>query len=340
MIELSIEEKAKRYDEAIKLVNTKWYYKNQPCFINVSELFPEFKENKDENIKKWLIEYFQEFKSTDIEGFANGLKIDNIVAWLEKQNNTYKVNQQTIDIPFGAKDSELQEATYYIPDGYHAEINGNEVIIKKDEQKSVDVVEPKFKVGDFIANDYCRGKVVELTNDAYLLDTGQGIPFSCEHNIHLWTIEDAKDGDVLVASDDSIFIYKCQINNLVVHYIALTHCNSLIINENNYGWENKNACHPATKEQRDLLFQKMKEKGYDWNVDKKIPTKVTTMSKTQTSEYCYILNYNTGEVFKHHITEDEVNLTTEELLKKYGFKETECHIMYSSNNLELKLLEN
>lgn len=196
MKELTIEEKAKRYDEAIKLVNTKWYYKNQPCFINVSELFPEFKENKDENIKKWLIEYFQEFKSTGIEGFANGLKIDNIVAWLEKQNNTDKVNQQIIDIPFGAKDSELQEATYYIPDGYHAEINGNEVIIKKDNQK------------------------------------------------------------------------------------------------------------------------------------------------TRITQYCYILNYNTGEAFKHHITEDEVNLTTEELLKKYGFKETECHIMYSSNNLELKLLEN
>ena len=85
MKELSIEEKAKRYDEAIKLVNSKWYYKNQPCFINVSELFPEFKENKDENIKKWLIEYFQEYKSTGIEGFANGLKIDSIIAWIEKQ---------------------------------------------------------------------------------------------------------------------------------------------------------------------------------------------------------------------------------------------------------------
>ena len=57
---------------------------------------------------------------------------------LEKQgNNADKVKQQqTIEIPFGAKDSELQEATYYIPDGYHAEINGNEVVIKKSEIKS------------------------------------------------------------------------------------------------------------------------------------------------------------------------------------------------------------
>ena len=44
--------------------------------------------------------------------------------------------EQTIEIPFGAKDSELQEATYHIPDGCHAEINGNEVVIKKGKQKT------------------------------------------------------------------------------------------------------------------------------------------------------------------------------------------------------------
>lgn len=62
-------------------------------------------------------------------GFQEG------VDWLEKQgNNVDKIKQQqAIEIPFGAKDSELQEATYYIPDGYHAEINGNEVVIKKGE---------------------------------------------------------------------------------------------------------------------------------------------------------------------------------------------------------------
>lgn len=98
MKELSIEEKAKRYDDAIKLVNSKWYYRNQPCFINVSELFPEFKENKDKNIRKWLIEYFKEYKSTGIEGFANGLKIDSIIAWLEKQNEKKETNNQIPNI--------------------------------------------------------------------------------------------------------------------------------------------------------------------------------------------------------------------------------------------------
>lgn len=37
-------------------------------------------------------------------------------------------------IPFGASDSELMEATYFIPQGYHADIDGNKVIIKKGEE--------------------------------------------------------------------------------------------------------------------------------------------------------------------------------------------------------------
>jgi hypothetical protein len=37
------------------------------------------------------------------------------------------------EIPFGVFDSELMEVTYFIPQGYHAVIDGNKVIIKKGE---------------------------------------------------------------------------------------------------------------------------------------------------------------------------------------------------------------
>lgn len=42
--------------------------------------------------------------------------------------------KEFIEIPFGAKDSELMEATYFIPQGYHAVIYGDKVIIKKGEE--------------------------------------------------------------------------------------------------------------------------------------------------------------------------------------------------------------
>ena len=58
-----------------------------------------------------------------------------------------------------------------------------------------------------------------------------------------------------------------------------------------------------------------------------------------TAEYCYILSYGLGKVFEHFITEDEVTLTTEELLKKHGLNEDECSVMYSTDKLNLEILE-
>lgn len=43
------------------------------------------------------------------------------------------MKSKEIEIPFGAYDSELVEATYYIPDGMEAIIEGDKVIIRKKE---------------------------------------------------------------------------------------------------------------------------------------------------------------------------------------------------------------
>ena len=49
------------------------------------------------------------------------------------KNKEFKKIETEIEIPFDAKDNELQEATYYIPKGFYAEIDGDFVIIKKGE---------------------------------------------------------------------------------------------------------------------------------------------------------------------------------------------------------------
>ena len=54
--------------------------------------------------------------------------------WDAEKKELTKIENE-IEIPFGAKDSELQEVTYYIPEGFHAEIEDNNVVIKKGEQK-------------------------------------------------------------------------------------------------------------------------------------------------------------------------------------------------------------
>lgn len=83
MKELSVEQKAKRYDEVIELVNSKWHYRNQPCIIDVSEIFTELKESEDKQSKKWILEYLYDGLRKSDEQFKGQFKA--AVAWLEKQ---------------------------------------------------------------------------------------------------------------------------------------------------------------------------------------------------------------------------------------------------------------
>jgi len=144
---------------------------------------------------------------------------------------------------------------------------------KEPEKPKEEEVQPKFKVGDFVVSDYCMGRVVEITSDAYLLDTGQGIPFSCEHNAHIWNINVAKDGDILVCVEDKRpFIFKGLLDKFhpenPVAYCGIVSRDLFNISSGD-GWWTEDEVQPATKEQSDFLFAKMKEAGYMWDAEKK-----------------------------------------------------------------------
>lgn len=138
------------------------------------------------------------------------------------------------------------------------------------EQKPTDKVEPKFHEGDWVV--YCNDDIDLITGieeKGYCINNGGYIPFVCESDMRLWTIEDAKDGDVLIASDDSIFLFKGRVYSACKHYVALTTDGAVKFNEGlEHYWETVTAVHPATKEQRDLLFEKMHEAGYEWDAEK------------------------------------------------------------------------
>jgi len=58
--------------------------------------------------------------------------------WDAKKKEPKKIDSKPsfdVEIPFGAKDSELEEVFYSIPNGFHAEIEDDKVIIKKGEKK-------------------------------------------------------------------------------------------------------------------------------------------------------------------------------------------------------------
>lgn len=130
-------------------------------------------------------------------------------------------------------------------------------------------VEPKFKVGDWIVQEYIGVyKVIEICESWYEVvdnkDKHYSIGFDKEYMCHLWTINDAKDGDVLCyenKNDFKIFIYK----NGHIHYHCCYSNGYLSPVDSFFVLQKHLLCHihPATREQCDLLSQKMKEAGYE-----------------------------------------------------------------------------
>ena len=156
------------------------------------------------------------------------------------------------------------------------------------EQKPADKTKLKIEEGKWYVciSQFCNcieGRAYKATSDSRIMDD-----FGTEYDMHsdaykyfrLWTIQDAKDGDVLFQDlmGGKTFIYNGINPDMAILY-------SFIINNDgedvlpyhigkpNTGIgnieENKNIIHPATKEQRDLLFQKMHEAGYEFDFGKK-----------------------------------------------------------------------
>ena len=174
------------------------------------------------------------------------------------------------------------------------------------------LVKPKFKVGDWIITP--ENKVLQITSIE-----GTSYRFNnkshyweicyCDEQCHLWTINDAKDGDVLALSwleDKNLFekiiIFKKYYNKGVkglysmpcVEGYGKTFKNGkMAFTDEEVPYYSKTwACnlHPATKEQRNLLFQKIKKAGYKWN------------DETKTLEKLIKPKFKVGDRIRHKVT--------------------------------------
>jgi len=81
MKELSVQEKAIAYDEAIKRAKDMLSYK-EVRRENMEYLFPELKESEDKRIRKALVDWFSKNHASDD---FYGIAWDRVVTWLEKQ---------------------------------------------------------------------------------------------------------------------------------------------------------------------------------------------------------------------------------------------------------------
>lgn len=244
-----------------KIKNAYLYAQTDSTKAVLEEIFPELAESEDEKIRKWLINDIKQAINGDIYNDENIIDAKKALAFLEKQGkqkDSYTTIVETGDGGINAL------VTRELPtDDYN------------DKQKPADTVKPKFHEGEWITNGDYTWKIVEIKPLDYMLQSqGDNIVVDTishvDEQFHSFTIADAKDGDVLAASDDSIFIFSHCEEDGCVHHVALANDGIIVVNKNlKTHWESKIGVRPATKEQRELLFQKMHEAGYTFDFEKK-----------------------------------------------------------------------
>ena len=248
---MNTEQKAKAYDEALEKAR-EWHNDSHITIGlkgNLEDIFPELKENEDERIRKEIIETFKILGDGKIPVDIN---YADIFTWLEKQGK-----QKSIDDLTQQEVMDIAVAKCFEQSG----------------QKPVDKVEPKFHEGEWIVDNqgltHQIERVVEnVTTHTFGYDiVGGGYFNDNTEGVRLWTIQDAKDGDVL-ASDNSIFIFQEEyIAEKPIAYCGLMN-GCFIVDGEDACWTNERY-YPATKEQRDTLFKAMADTGWEFDFEKK-----------------------------------------------------------------------
>lgn len=320
-------------EDRIKLKNLKkslnWLEKQGRKDKLIQETFEKaltMNNKDDERLRKTTIAFLKDFAD---KGYENAVEC---ISWLEKQNIFSKKDVDDAYLK-GITDAKNEiekqyEADYQIRKdiatflfNYKGDIKDRAKWMNYLDIK-VSFVEPKFKVGDWVIDKqnivHQIANVIEnVTDHTYGYDiVGGGYFNDNTEGVRLWTIQDAKDGDLLVCDINkaeiggdveklpnivsTIFIFKNVVSSrdYIHSYCHLYDRHVLGVQNTMYYNSFVYNIHPATKEQRDTLFQKMKEAGYEWNAEKK-ELKIIDWSKHK--KY----NSNAPSITKEWSEEDE-----------------------------------
>ena len=209
-------EKAKAYDEAIE--RARKLYGNGI----VEEIFPELKESDDEKIRRWIVDDIRYNMSNEpLNNSEYKKKAEKAIDWLEKQGeqNLPSVNERAWlylvsdvltwkdGIGQYLDDPRVQElakklCSEYSKKFYNPSNSSNTI---KNVQKSADKIEPKFNVGDWVVNKFGDSWHIDsFDKKNYQVSDEKGnynyFPISKQDEMHIWTLQDVKDGDVLVTT--------------------------------------------------------------------------------------------------------------------------------------------
>ena len=171
----------------------------------------------------------------------------------------------------------------------------DEIIEKMSEQKTSDKIKSKFKIGDWIINNDKRiavpTQILKIEKYGYVTSSGYISFNKVKTDYHLWTIQDANDGDVLYTTCDGknkmIFIYNGIDIDTVCCY-CLYSITSIEYKMFNTVCHIKSDICPATKEQCDTLRKAIADAGYEWDFEvkelNKIEKKPACIAKYQSTD--------------------------------------------------------
>lgn len=198
--------------------------------------------------------------------------------------NPYKATVESIDNMvkiYAAANGNLRDFYNEVKVKCREAIEYDKKWCKNQDEKPADN-KPKFQKGDWVIDIDKPGVVHQITdviknvtNHTYGYNAvsftygffGYSYFSDKVKSMRLWTIQDAKPGDILASKDD-VFIFKHMYKE--ISDICDSYCEVIANSGLGLGFEfSTDYVYPATKKQRDLLFQKMKEAGYEWDSDKK-----------------------------------------------------------------------
>ena len=154
MKELSIEEKAKAYDIALKKIKMLLGTGSNCSREELEYVFPELKESEDERIMEKVIATIHLYYGEPLEDEAK-----EMIAWLEKQNSLMKCLQIA-----NARIGELIEENYYLKE-------------KQGEQKSVDDLTQQEAMDIAVAKCFEQGEQKLAENKGMNLAEEDMTPF-------------------------------------------------------------------------------------------------------------------------------------------------------------------
>ena len=243
-------------------------YDNRPCYLVVGDYIGNGADGEPLIRNVEIVEEIKDFRVKEGE---ERYKIKN--------SDSLSVNGQ----PFDHEKATITQKDF------------EEIVNAVKDTSILDMVEPKFKVGDFILNGDVTNdgkpeifkiqKICPNWYDAENIYDGRKtiITFNQEWSCKLWNIKDAEDGDVLVDSlsgDNQITILfkSIELDASIRAYCGWNHYYFRVTTDGTgYGTLSSTKYVPATKEQHDLLFQKMEEEGYEWDAENKELKKISSL---------------------------------------------------------------